>query len=322
MRKLLTPHSLLVPVALCRATTILFLITFNIHEVTSGENTVVIIRGQQIPAYNSVVEGFEKGCKERNIFIEKIYDLKGGVEEGRKIIQSIKAGKRKSDLILTVGILATALAKAQFSDTPIIFCMVIHHERFDLQGTNITGITAEVPVEYQFAFLKELLGDVRNVGVIYDPSKTGSIISMAIPAAKKLGFNLVQAKVASDKEATSALEEIASEIDALWIIPDSTVVTRSSLNVILETALKRHLPTFCHSRTIVKEGAMVSISPDYTDIGIKAARIAQTLLNSPTASLGIKQPDKFRLSLNTQTAKEIGADTSSIESLPNVILYP
>ena len=73
----------------------------------------------------------------------------------------------------------------------------------------------------------------------------------------------------------------------------------------------------------MKEGAIASISPDYTDIGIKAARMAQTLLNSPTViSLGIKQPDKLRLSLNIQTANKIGIDISSIQSRPNVVLYP
>ncbi|ODS34020.1 MAG: hypothetical protein SCARUB_00793 [Candidatus Scalindua rubra] len=201
--------------------------------------------------------------------------------------------------------------------------MVIYHERFDLQGANITGISTEVLVEDQFAFLKELLGTVKNVGVIYDPSKTKNIVSKACLVAKKFELNLIKTEITFNKEVTSALKKIINEIDALWIIPDSTVITRGSLGVILETALKRHLPTFCTSSAIVREGAMTSISPDYTDIGLQAARIAQRLLNSPKViSLGVKQSDKLKLSLNIQTANRIGIDISSIQSRPNVVLYP
>lgn len=323
IHKYLTLHSLLVLIVFWLISTFLFQIAFHIPEVIANENKVVIIRGQKIMAYNKVIAGFEKGCNGRNIFIEKIYDLKGDVEEGKTVIQSIKANKQKPDLIFAVGILAAVLSKIQFTNIPIIFCMVINHERFNLQGANITCISTEVSVEDQFAFLKELPGTIRNVGVIYDPLKTGNIISKAILVAKKFKFNLIKAEITSNKEVISALKKIANEIDVLWIIPDSTVITRSSLSIILETALKHRLPTFCTSGIIVKEGAMTSISPDYTDIGIKAARIAQTLLNSPTViSLGIKQPDKLKLSLNIQTANKIGIDISSIQSRPNVVLYP
>ncbi len=201
--------------------------------------------------------------------------------------------------------------------------MVINHEHFNLQGANITCISTEVSVEDQFAFLKEILGTVKNVGVIYDPLKNRNIISKAIPMAKKFKFNLIEAEITSNKEITSALRKITNKIDVLWIIPDSTVVTRSSLSVILETAMKHRLPTFCNSGVFVKEGVMASIAPDYTDIGIKAARMAQILLNNPPlASLGIKQPDKLKLSLNIQTANKIGIDISSIRLRPNVVLYP
>lgn len=321
--KCLTLHSLLVSIVFWLVFTFLFQIVFHITEVSAIENTVIIIRSQQIKAYNKVIEGFERECKERNIFIEGIFDLKGDVEEGKKIIQSIKANKQKPDLILAVGIHAAALSKIQFTNIPIIYCMVINHERFDLQGDNITGISTEVPVEDQFAFLKEILGTVRNVGVIYDPLKNRNIISKAIIVAKKFKFNLIKAEITSNKEVTSALKKIANKIDVLWIVPDSTVITRSSLGVILETALECHLPTFCTSSSIVKKGAMASISPDYTDIGIKVARMAQTLLNSSTViSLGIQQPDKFKLLLNIQTAKKVGIDISSIKLRPNVVLYP
>lgn len=298
-------------------------ISFLSPQIFARENTVVIIQSQQIAAYNEAIKGFEEGCKGKNISIRSIYDLKGDTDEGKRIIQNIKDNKRKPDLILAVGVLAATLAKDQFTDIPIIFCMVINHNRFNLQGANITGISSEVSVEDQFAILKELLGAHKNVGVIYDPMKTGKIVSEADVVAKRLEFNLIKTKIASENEVASALKNMIGKIDALWMIPDSTVITKNALTVISKMVMEHHLPTFCTSAAIVKAGALVSVSPDYTYTGLQASRMAQTLLNNPTTtSLGITQPDKLKLTLNTQTAEIIGVNLASFQSHPDVVLYP
>ena len=298
-------------------------ISFLSPQIFAKENMIVIVQSQQIAAYNEAIKGFEEGCKGKSISINSIYNLNGDADEGKRIIQNIKGDKHKPDLVLAVGILAATLVKEQFTDIPIIFCMVINHKRFNLEGANITGISSEVSVEDQFAILKELLGARKNVGVIYDPMKTGKIISEAGVVAKRLEFNLIKTKITSENEVASALKNMIDKIDALWMIPDSTVITKNSLNVISKTILEHRLPTFCTSDAIVKAGALVSVSPDYTYTGLQAARMAQTLLNNPsTTSLGITQPDKLKLTLNTQTAEIIGINLTSFQSHPDVVLYP
>ena len=296
---------------------------FYIPKIIAAENTVVIIQSQQIAAYNEAIKGFEKGCKGKNISIKAIYNLNGDADEGKRIIQNIKDNKHKPDLVLAVGILAATLVKEQFTDIPIIFCMVINHKRFNLEGNNITGISSEVSVEDQFTILKELLGARKNVGVIYDPTKTGNIVSEANRVIKKLEFNFIKKEVASESEVAPALKNMIDKIDALWMIPDSTVITKTSLHAISKTLLEHHLPIFCTSDAIVKAGALVSVSPDYIHTGRQAARMAQTLLSNPTTtSLGIKQPDKLKLTVNTKTAEIIGINLTSFQSHPDVVLYP
>ncbi|MBI5795143.1 MAG: ABC transporter substrate-binding protein [Planctomycetes bacterium] len=298
-------------------------ISFLSPQTFAKENTVIIVQSQQIGAYNEAIKGFEEGCKGKNISINAIYNLNGDADEGKRIIQDIKDSKHKPDLVLAVGILAATLVKEQFTDTPIIFCMVINHKRFNLEGTNITGISSEVSVENQFTILKELLGARKNVGVIYDPAKTGNIVSEADRVTKKLEFNFTKKEVTSESEVAPALKNMIDKIDALWMIPDSTVITKTSLNAISKTLLERHLPIFCTSDAIVKAGALVSVSPDYVYTGRQAARMAQTLLSNPTTtSLGIKQPDKLKLTLNTQTAEIIGINLTSFQAHPDVVLYP
>lgn len=289
----------------------------------TGENTVIILRSQQIAAYNEAIRGFEEGCKGKNISIKAIYDLQGAAEECKRVTQNIKNDELKPRLIFAVGVLAATLAKEQFTDIPIIFCMVINHERFNLLGANVTGISSEASLEDQFAILKEIFGSYRNVGVIYDPTKTGKIISEATSVAEKFEFNLIRTEVLSEREVASALKDIINRIDTLWIIPDSTVVTKNSLDTIFKKTLKNRLSIFCTSSAIVKAGALISISPDYRYTGLQAAQLAQMLLTDTTiTSLGIQQPDKLKLTLNTQTAEIIGINLSSIKSRDDIVLYP
>ncbi len=310
-------------VVFCFILTFLFHASFHGFTVLAGERTVIVIQSQPIAAYNEAIKGFEESCTRNNVSIAGIYDLKGDIDEGKRVIKNIKDDKLRPDLILAVGILATTLVKEQFTDIPIIFCMVINHERFNLAGANITGISSEASIRDQFAVLKELLGTSKNVGVIYDPKETGSIISEAVSIVGKSNFNLVKTEVTSGNQVASALKNIVNKIDALWIVPDGTVVTKESLEIILKTSMKHRLPVFCTSSAIVRAGALVSISPDYRQTGIQAAQLAQTLLNNSTViSLGVKQPDKLKVTLNTQTAGTVRVDISPLRSRTDVVLYP
>lgn len=301
----------------------LFQTIFFISRLIAAENTVIIFRSQQIAAYNETIQGFKEGCKGKHISVKAIYDLYGDAEEGKNIFQKAKESTSKPDVILAVGILAATLAKEHFPDIPIIFCMVINHDRFNLQGTNITGISSEASIEDQFSVLKDILGPHKNVGVIYDPEKTRKIVAEANTVAKQFDFNLVKSEVLLEKDVEPALKNIIQKIDALWLIPDSTVITKKNLNSIPKITLNSHLPVFSTSDAMVKAGALISVSPDYKETGIQAAQLAQRLLANPTTtSLGVQQPKKLKLTLNTLTAKMIGIDISSMQLYPDVVLYP
>ncbi|HHT9110291.1 MAG TPA: ABC transporter substrate-binding protein [Candidatus Brocadiaceae bacterium] len=290
----------------------------------SVDNNVIVIRSQDIAAYNEAIEGFTGGCKSNNISIGAVYDLKGDEEEGKKVIQDIKINYHKPKLILAVGILAATIAKKQFTDIPIIYCMVVNHERFDLGGNNVTGISSEAPIEEQFAIFKKFFGRNKNIGVIFDPtSGSEKIVAEAEQIAQLYDFNLIKAEVTLTNEITPALGKIIDEIDALWIIPDYVVVTRDSLNTILKMTSKKRLPTFGSSSAMVKAGALFSISPDYAYTGLQASQIARILLNNPDSiSLGVKKPERLKLAFNTQTAKIIGINLMPFQSRPDVMLFP
>ena len=84
-----------------------------------------MIQSQPIAAYNEAIKGFEEACKRNNISIAGIYDLKGDIDEGKRVIKNIKDEKLRPDLILAVGILATTLVKEQFICNLVQFFVLI-----------------------------------------------------------------------------------------------------------------------------------------------------------------------------------------------------
>src|SRR3990167_4215273 len=139
-----------------------------------AEKTAVVIKSQDISAYNEVVKGFQDECIQNSITIKAVYDLKGKMKIGQKTVYKIR--NEKPDIILTIGVLATTIAKEEIKDIPIVFCMVINHERFKLAGQNITGISTEITAAKQMEGFRMLLEPLHNIGVIYDSSKTSNII--------------------------------------------------------------------------------------------------------------------------------------------------
>lgn len=296
------------------------------HSITSSadDNPVLVIRSQDIAAYNEAINGFKDECKKADIPIGAILDLKGNVDAGEKAIKGVKPRYPSPRLILSVGVLATTLAKEHYPFTPIIFCMVVNQERFALSGNTVTGIASEASVEEQLLAYKDFFGDRRNIGVVFDP--TGSeegIVRKAEQTANKMGFNLIKAEASFPNAVEAALKSIIDKIDTLWIIPNHVIVSPDALNAIFKITAQRRLPTFSSSIAIVKAGALFAISPEYETIGRQASQIAQTVLSMPsTASPGIQRPEKFRLTVNSKTAKKLGINVSIFQVQPGVVLYP
>ena len=119
------------------------------------------------------------------------------------------------------------------------------------------------------------------------------------------------------------MENIICKSDALWLLPDSTVVTRKSFGFIKSKTLENKIPLLCTSDVFVKAGALVAVFADYKGIGMQAAKLAEKiLLQSTPGSLGIVNPISFKLAINTDTAEKLGLKLEAVQRKPQIIVYP
>jgi putative ABC transport system substrate-binding protein len=263
-----------------------------------------IVKSADLSPYASAVAGFSAELK--GTIAE--FDLGNDAEGAEKVLERVKKAGPK--LVLAIGPLAANAAKRYLSDVPIVFVMVPNHEKYGLDGENITGIALTRPDKVQLETLKALAPATRRVGVVFNPKYSKSVVDAATRAARETGLELVPARVDSPEDVASSVEALAGKVDALWMVADRAVATTVAVQALISFSLQHKVPLFALSDSQVRDGALVSLAPNFTTIGQQAARLANRILGEKLAagSLPVAAPEGLDIAINLSTAKRIGVE--------------
>jgi len=281
----------------------LFCLLAFVSSDPAGATEIAILKAADLAAYNQAVAGFKDAMPPGTTFIE--LDMQGDVARGQKLARRIRASD--ATLLLAVGVKAALVARSEIVDIPVIFCMVLDPAKHDLKAPNMTGIRLEVPVERQFRAMRSVLPSLKRIGVLYDPEKTGHLVDEARLLAKSMGLDLVVKQVNTEKEVPPTLRALLSQVEALWLVPDSTVLTEDSLKFVLGTALDFNVPVIGFSSELVRSGALVGLSVNYEDVGRQAGLLAKKILSDQARPFATTfPPERLHLALNLKTARFLG----------------
>jgi putative tryptophan/tyrosine transport system substrate-binding protein len=299
--KMLSQHSLRI---LCFG---LLIITQGIlMAIPLSAQSIAVIKSRDQEVYNQVLDSFLKNSP--NISADQIveHNLKGEEKAWKDIAK--KLASDKVTLILALGPLAAQMANEASLDIPIIFCMVSNPSRYGLAGENLAGISMDVSGETQFALYKTVVPNLKTIGVIYDPEKSETLITEASQAAENLGLELVKVPVSSSKKVPKALRSMLGKIDALWMVPDDTVLTTQSFRFFLVTSFEKKLPFLAISDIFVKVGALATIAPDPNEMGQQLGQLVAKIQSGQLdlTKTNILPPTETNLVINVKTAEKIG----------------
>ena len=270
----------------------------------SHAESIALIKSYDFAPYDAAMSGFMDACS-NDI---KEYNLDGEARGNSRLVQSIKTDG--PDLIVAIGVLAAEFAQRELSEFAVLYVMVPKPQTQRLIGENIGGISLDIPIEQQLNVYRSMVKELRNLGVIYDPKRSGAIVEEARKLAELQGIALRTREVTSRKQVPAALRALLREehIDALWMIPDETVVTQESFKFLLITSIEHDLPFLAASDIFVKVGALASVTPDYMDLGRQSCELANALTTGEMtlASMDTVAPAKVNLAINLKTAQQIG----------------
>lgn len=278
----------------------------------------VILQGG--PWY-AVVEGLRDGLKELGLvegthFVLEIRDTKGDLKAVENAAKELE--QAKISLIFTAATSVSLAAQKATEKTPIVFVAGTNPVTVKLvdliraPGGRLTGVHVRATdlIGKRLELLREIIPDLRRVVTFYNPNNRSAIegAKEAREAARILGLELIERKVASVDELQKALQAFKSgEADAFIAVSDAMI--DSQIQSVIDMSRAKKLPTMLYELVAVEQGGLVSYSTDFRDAGHLSAKYVQQILAGTSPSqLPVEGIDKLKFVINLKTAKQIGLD--------------
>lgn len=262
---------------------------------------IAVIKSMDILPYSEALEGFKEvvPASFREFSIE---------DSDARAAAASSLRRREPDLIFAIGTEALRLAKEELKGIPVVFAFVLTPEAvIGKNRPDITGVNMNIPPVEQFKALLRILPGAKRIGVIYDQAKTQKLINEGLEDIRSLGLTLITYGITTKPEAINAVAKMKGKVDALWLVPDTTVLTPEFLEHLLLFSFGNRVPIIGLSDKHVRNGALFALSFDYEDIGRQAGEIANRILKSgEIEGIPIRKPRRSKLSLNLNTAEKIG----------------
>lgn len=247
---------------------------------------VLVVQDQRSPTYDTILQGFRSLRK----FKERVIVMQDYTETDlTRIIR-----EEHPAMVLTVG--GRALFEARkLRQTPVVSVFSYAIQQSGLP-TNMVQIRMLVPAE-KFAALFRALG-VKRVGTVLTPMSS-AFAAEATEAFRRAGVRLIVREAMKPEQLPKQLEMLKGSVDALWLLPDPSIVTSESVDALAQFSMQHRIPWVSFSDAHLKKGAVAAFGIDIFDLGRQAAEIVASIMGGvKPVELEDTHPRNSRLRFN------------------------
>ena len=292
---------------------------------TSNPVKIVTLMSSDYQEFREALAGFKNALNKADIKYE--ISLITNISNNGfnpKVIDKIR--ESEPDLILTLGTKALTNVNNYIKDIPIVFSMVLKSyftqsiDTFVKNNANVTGVTLSIPVIQKFSIFKEIIPDLKTIGVIYSPDENSELINEAKSAAKRLNLDLVAANVSSERDVPKALNNLTRIVDVIWMILDNAVNSDYSREYIILEGFRNDIPVMGPSENYVGAGALCAVRANYRNVGFQSGKMAVKILNgSKPSEVPYEDPKLSVIYINERIAAGIGLKiTNQIKAVAKI----
>jgi ABC-type uncharacterized transport system substrate-binding protein len=214
--------------------------------------------------------------------------------------------------VVAFGPLAVSAVRQAAPDLPLVVCMVQDLGGLGLEpGPGIAGVVYQVPVRNQLAAFRLVLPRARRLGVIHGAESVGALVAEAQRAAGFFQIEIVERRVAAEREVPAALRALiagAAAVDALWLPPEPMLLGEEARRFLLSETLRAGKAVLTFSPALVREGALASSGPDMAFTGLQAGELLNRLLGPDKAARIEFLIPKAELVVNRSVAERLRID--------------
>lgn len=259
--------------------------------LASAAGPVLVVRSSDLGPYREVEQSFLRAIG------EPIQVVSLTAPNGAAALQQLLSQGPKG--VLLIGKDAVTQANASNLPSVVVTALVPENEVPPLA----VAIPPFAPPERQLAALKQLVPALKKVGLVYDPGQSAHRFQEYQAAAAAQKVALTGVPVTDRKDVAQAVKDLLSRVDALWLMPDTTVVNAASVKFILEHSLSQKVPVIAFSQAICRAGGLLATEADPSAVGRRAAELVRRMAAGNTSDAGAVPGDLF---INARTASALG----------------
>jgi len=182
---------------------------------------------------------------------------------------------------------------------------------FAQPGGNVTGLASvlrDISAK-RIELLKDLLPKLSKIGVLWDANGPGPAIALKEYETAARGFKLELHSLelrGPDHDLAEVFRAAkTARVEALVVVANA--LTDQVAKQIFELTTKHRLPSMTEGRRYVDAGGLISYGANVGDLYRRAAAYVDRILKgAKPGDLPMEEANKFELTINHQTAKQLG----------------
>jgi putative tryptophan/tyrosine transport system substrate-binding protein len=255
---------------------------------------LVVMSSSDSPPYQQALSGIEKS----GLSVEAL----SSTAEGEAALEGAIARGGRDTAIVTLGARAAEIVARAAPAVPVVNCMVLNADPAKVPAGTIV-VPLEIPFDNYLLWLKRLLPDAHNVGLLYDPAQNERRAGEAAAALKRAGYTPVLEAVSGPTALPGALRHFTNSADVLQALPDTTVFNGEHARALLLFSFRNHIPMAGPTEAWVRAGALYAVDWDYVDLGRYCAATAARQWSGGRTPVPL--PPRTQVTVNLRSAEQL-----------------
>ena len=283
----------------------------------------VIVKQLDHASIDEIAVAIENELKELDKTVE--VEIYSGQNDQSTLMQIGKqAVTDGADVIIPIGTLAaqTMVVASEDTEIPVVYATISDPEAASLTGIDrVTGTSDALNTKQFVDMMLKQNPNLQTVGLLYSNSEANSQKPIAevkkILDEKKIKY--IEATANTSQEVIAAASSlIASKVDAVFTPTDNVIM--SSELAIYESFMNANIPHYAGADSFVRSGAFATCGVNYTDAGVKTAKLAYEVLQP-----GFKKAEEFItldggiITVNTEVAEKLGVNPDIFADFGQVV---